>query len=62
MDVSDLRMFGVVARLGGMGRAAAALNTVQSNVSAHIRRLEADLGTALFVRVARGVALTAAGE
>lgn len=62
MDVSDLRIFGVVARLGGMSRAAAALHTVQSNVSAHIRRLEADLGTPLFVRAARGVALTAAGE
>ena len=62
MDVSDLRMFGVMARLGGMGRAASELNTVQSNVSAHIRRLETDLGVTLFAREPRGVALTPAGE
>jgi len=62
VNVADLRVFGVVARLGGMGRAATQLHTVQSNVSAHIRRLEADLGETLFERVPRGVALTAAGE
>ena len=61
MQPADLRMFGVVARLGGMGRAAAELNTVQSNVSAHIRRLERELGTALFTRRPRGLALTPAG-
>ncbi|WP_371852124.1 LysR family transcriptional regulator [Bradyrhizobium brasilense] len=34
MDVSDLRAFEAVARLGSMNRAAAELNTVQSNVTA----------------------------
>ena len=34
MDAHDLRVFEAVARLGGMGRAAAELNTVQSNVTA----------------------------
>ncbi|MBV8915561.1 MAG: LysR family transcriptional regulator [Acetobacteraceae bacterium] len=62
MNVADLRVFGVVARLGGMGRAASHLNTVQSNVSAHIRRLEADLGEVLFQREPRGVALTEGGK
>jgi DNA-binding transcriptional LysR family regulator len=62
MNVADLRVFGVVARCGGMGRAAAQLNTVQSNVSAHIRRLEEDLHETLFQRIPRGVALTPAGE
>ncbi|HJS86753.1 MAG TPA: LysR family transcriptional regulator [Acetobacteraceae bacterium] len=62
MDATDLKMFAAVARLGGMGRAAAELNTVQSNVTAHVRRLEAELGTALFVRHARGVELTPAGR
>jgi len=51
-----------VARLGGMNRAAGALNTVQSNVTQRIRRLEEELDTALFERHARGVALTAAGQ
>jgi LysR family transcriptional regulator, cell division regulator len=62
MDAGDLRVFEAVARLGGMSRAAAELNTVQSNVTARIRLLETELGTALFHRHSRGVALTAAGH
>src|SRR5690349_2721501 len=62
MDASDLRVFEAVARLGGMNRAAAELNTVQSNVTARIRALEDDLGTPLFHRHARGVGLTDAGR
>jgi DNA-binding transcriptional LysR family regulator len=62
MDSNDLRIFEAVARLGGMSRAAEALNTVQSNVTARIRALEAALGEALFERHSRGVALTAAGH
>ncbi len=62
MDATDLRVFEAVARLGGMSRAAAELNTVQSNVTARIRRLEGELGTTLFERHSRGVTLTAAGR
>jgi DNA-binding transcriptional LysR family regulator len=62
MDASDLRIFEAVARFGGMNRAAEALNTVQSNVTARIRALEEDLGQPLFDRHARGVTLTAAGQ
>jgi DNA-binding transcriptional LysR family regulator len=62
MDASDLRVFEAVARLGGMNRAAHALNTVQSNVTARVRALEAELGAPLFDRHSRGVALTAAGQ
>lgn len=62
MDASDLRVFEAVARLGGMNRAAQALNTVQSNVTARVRALEAELGAPLFDRHSRGVALTAAGQ
>jgi DNA-binding transcriptional LysR family regulator len=62
MDTADLKVFEAVARTGGMNRAAAELHTVQSNVTARIRTLEADLGCALFERHSRGVALTAAGE
>jgi DNA-binding transcriptional LysR family regulator len=61
MDAADLRIFEAVARLGTMSRAALALNTVQSNVTAHVRQLEARLGLALFERGGRGVRLTAAG-
>jgi DNA-binding transcriptional LysR family regulator len=62
LDASDLRVFEAVARHGGMGRAAAVLHTVQSNVTTRIRRLEQELGTVLFDRHARGVELTAAGR
>lgn len=62
MDASDLRIFEAVARLGGMNRAAAELNTVQSNVTARIRALEEQLEVSLFRRTSRGAVLTAAGE
>jgi DNA-binding transcriptional LysR family regulator len=62
MNLWDLRIFDMVARTGGIGRAAAELNTVQSNVTARMRRLEEELGTPLFERHSRGVALTAAGR
>jgi len=61
MDAADLRVFEAVVRLGRMNRAAAELNTVQSNVTARIRRLEEELGTPLFERHSRGVTPTAAG-
>lgn len=62
MDVGDLRFFEAVARLGVMSRAAAELNTVQSNVTARIRALEESLGCRLFERHAGGVSLTAEGR
>ena len=62
MDVADLRIFEAVARLGAINRAATELNTVQSNVTTRIRKLEDDLGAALFDRHSRGVTLTAAGR
>ena len=62
MDTAGLKMFEAVARTGGMNRAAAELHTVQSNVTARIRALEAELGCPLFERHSRGVALTPAGH
>lgn len=62
MNEWDLRIFEAVARTGGLGRAAAELNTVQSNVTTRMRRLEEELETELFDRHSRGVTLTAAGH
>jgi DNA-binding transcriptional LysR family regulator len=62
MDASDLRVFEAVARLGGMNRAAAELHTVQSNVTARVQALEAEIGAPLFDRHSRGVLLTHAGR
>ena len=62
MDTRDLGTFATVARLGVMSRAARALNTVQSNVTQRVRRLEEALGVSLFERSRHGAKLTAAGE
>jgi len=62
MDTRDLATFAAVARMGGMGRAARTLNTVQSNVTQRVRRLEESLGVALFERSRAGTRLTEAGQ
>jgi LysR family transcriptional regulator, cell division regulator len=62
MDAADLKVFEAVARLGGMNRAAVELNTVQSNITARIQALEADIGSMLLERHSRGVTLTQAGQ
>ncbi|SDS36886.1 LysR family transcriptional regulator [Bradyrhizobium canariense] len=62
MNDKDLKIFEAVARAGAIGRAATELNTVQSNVTAHLRELEQELGFPLFERHSRGVTLTAAGH
>jgi DNA-binding transcriptional LysR family regulator len=62
MNDWDLRIFETVARLGGIGRAAVELNTVQSNVTTRMRHLEEELGVSLLDRHSRGVMLTAAGQ
>ena len=58
----DLPVFLEVARQGNMTKAAAALHTVQSNITARIKRLEEHLGTTLIVRRPRKLRLTPEGE
>jgi DNA-binding transcriptional LysR family regulator len=62
MDIKDLRYFVAVYEEGGFARAGVLLETVQSNVSARIRRLEDVLGVQLFERHRRGVVATDKGE
>lgn len=57
-----LRAFEAVGRSLSFRKAGDDLLISQSAVSHHIARLEQDLGAALFVRHARGVAFTPAGE
>ena len=62
MELRQLRMFVAVAEEGGFSRAADRLHVVQSAVSAGIRGLERELGTALFDRSTRHVELSDAGR
>jgi DNA-binding transcriptional LysR family regulator len=62
MEVSSLRIFLSVAETGGISAAAEQLHYVQSNVTARIKKLEQELGAALFVRQSRGMSLTSAGR
>lgn len=61
MESGDLRIFRAVAVEGTVTKAAHALGYVQSNVTAHIRALEKEVGTPLFQRQ-HGMVLTPAGE
>src|ERR1700693_2804453 len=58
----DVLVFLHVVRSGSITKAANQLHTVQSNVTARIKKLEEALGVSLFSRHARGVRLTSGGE
>src|ERR1700689_1032002 len=58
----DVLVFLNVVRSGRITKAALQLNTVQSNVTARIKKLEEVLGVPLLSRHARGVRLTSGGE
>lgn len=62
MESLELRIFREAALAKSISKAAANLNYVQSNVTAHIRKLEEELGTPLFIRHGKGVTLTEDGE
>ena len=62
MELRDLRYFVAVAQHRNFSRAAAQLHVSQPALSEQIRKLEEELGAALFDRSSRGATLTAAGE
>ena len=62
VDIQRLEYLRCIAEHGSVTRAAAELGTAQPALSRQLRHLEADLGTTLLVRTARGVHLTPAGE
>lgn len=62
LDTDQLRSFLAIVDCGSFTRAAERVNKTQSGVSMHIRRLEEQLGVALFVKQGRGARLTSEGE
>ncbi|MGC3836148.1 LysR family transcriptional regulator [Moritella viscosa] len=50
MELSDLTIFCAVVEMGGISPAAHALNRVPSNITSRVKKLEAELNTALFIR------------
>src|SRR4051794_41973502 len=62
LDVRRLRVLREVARRGSFSAAAEALSFTQPAISRQIAALEAEAGTQLVDRRARGVRLTPAGE
>ena len=62
MELIALRTFEAVVDEGGILAASRKLNTVQSNVTSRIRRLEEELGAELFFRKGRGLELAPSGR
>ena len=62
LDTDQLRSFLAIVDTGSFTRAAERVNKTQSAVSMHIRRLEEQLGCALFIKQGRGTRLSEEGE
>ncbi len=62
LEIQSLKTFLAVVEEGGILAAASRLNTVQSNVTTRIKRLESDVGTELFYRQGRGLTLSPSGR
>jgi DNA-binding transcriptional LysR family regulator len=62
IDLAQVRYFNAVARHRSFSAAARALRMTQPGLTKAVRRLEASLQCALFVRLPRGVALTEQGQ
>ena len=62
MDLTQLRSFVTVAKLGHLTRAAEAVHLSQPAISGQIKALESEFGLALFERTPQGMVLTPAGK
>ena len=61
MELRELRSFCTAARLRSISKAAEALGIGQPTATTHIKKLEAEMGTALFDRAKRPIQLTPSG-
>src|SRR5689334_10817492 len=62
MELSQLRAFVEIAKIGQLTRAAEKLHLSQPALSGQLKSLEESLGVSLFDRSSSGMALTAAGR
>ena len=62
MNLKQLNQFIALAETGNFHRAAEQLHMAQPPLSISIRKLEEELGSALFDRTSTGVVLTPAGK
>ncbi len=62
MNSNDLKIFEAVAENGSFTKAAEAIHTVQSNITARIKSLEEEFNARFFDRTSRSVELTEAGK
>lgn len=62
LDLDTLRTFSVAHDLGGLAQAAERLGRTPSAISLQMKRLQDELGTPLFRKRGRALALTEAGE
>src|ERR1700738_1648286 len=60
LDLDTLRTFSVAHDLGGLAQAAERLGRTPSAISLQMKRLQEELGTPLFRKRGRGLALTEA--
>src|SRR5580692_2741122 len=62
MELHQLRYFVATAECGNVSRAAERCFVAQPSLSQQLKKLEQSLGTTLFDRLGRGIALTDAGR
>ncbi len=62
LEIRHLQLVRAVAQTGTLTRAGLALHLTQSALSHQLRDIESRLGTALFLRVGKRLALTPAWE
>ena len=62
MDLQQLRVFRAVVESCGFTRASEQLGLSQSTVSQHIKQLEDDLGSSLFLRAGKKIYISEAGK
>jgi DNA-binding transcriptional LysR family regulator len=62
LDLDTVRTLVVANDLGGYGQAAERLGRTPSAISLQMKRLQEDIGSPLFKKHGRGLALTEAGE